>query len=345
MTGPDGLTRDALRRLPKAELHTHLDGCLRPATLLELAGTSGVALAASTPAGVADAMLVRHARNLEEYLQRYIVTVRVMQSRDALMRVARELAEDAAADGIRYLEARFCPALHAPGVTLEEALEAVLEGLAAGEASTGIRARVIACGLRTLPPDTSLRIARAAVTHRDAGVAAFDLAGAEAGHPPEAHAKAFRAARDGGLRITCHAGEAAGADYVRAAREECGAERIGHGVRLREDGALLRTFADRAVPLEVCLTSNVHTRAVARLEDHPVAAYLAAGVPITLNTDSRLMDRTTLSDEYWLAHTRLGLDAAALRRIARAGFEHAFLPDDERRALQAEVTPAIEAWP
>jgi adenosine deaminase len=345
LTGPDGLTRDALGRLPKAELHTHLDGCLRPATLLELAGASGVALAASTPGGVADAMLVRHARNLEEYLQRYLVTGQVLQSRDALIRVARELAEDAAADGIRYLEARFCPALHAPGVTLEEALEAVLEGLAAGETSTGIRTRVIACGLRTLPPDTSLRIARAAVTYRDAGVAAFDLAGAEAGYPPEAHATAFRAARDGGLRITCHAGEAAGADYVRAAWETCGAERIGHGVRLRDDGALLRTFADRAVPLEVCLTSNVHTRAVARLEHHPVTAYLGAGVPITLNTDSRLMDRTTLTDEYWLAHTRLDLDAGALRRIALAGFEHAFLPAGQRRALLAEVTPAIEAWP
>jgi len=343
LSGPDGLTRDALRRLPKAELHTHLDGCLRPATLLELAGAAGVPLPASTPAGVADAMLVRHARSLEEYLQRYIVTVQVMQSHAALVRVARELAADAAADGIRYLEVRFCPALHAPGVTLEGALEAVLEGLAAGEAAANILTRVIACGLRTLPPDTSLRIARAAVTYRDAGVAAFDLAGAEAGHPPEAHAAAFRAARDGGLRITCHAGEAAGADYVRAAREVCGAERIGHGVRLREDAALLRSFAERAVPLEMCLTSNLHTRAVSRLEDHPAARYLADGVPVTLNTDSRLMDRTTLTDEYWIAHTVLGLDAAALARVARTAFEHAFLPDDARTALLAEVAPALEA--
>jgi adenosine deaminase len=343
LSGPDGLTRDALRRLPKAELHTHLDGCLRPATLLELAREFGVPLPASTPAGVAEAMLVRTARNLEEYLQRYVVTVQVMQSREALVRVARELAEDAAADGIRYLEARFCPALHAPGVTVEGALEAVLEGLAAGGTSAGIRTRVIACGLRTLPPETSLRIARAAVTYREAGVVAFDLAGAEAGHPPEAHAPAFRTAADGGLRLTCHAGEAAGADYVRAAVETCGAERIGHGVRLRDDPGLLERFVDRGVPLEVCLTSNLHTRAVADLRDHPAAAYLEAGVPVTLNTDSRLMDRTTLTDEYWLAHTVLGLDGAELARVARAGFEHAFLPDDARRALLAEVSPAIEA--
>lgn len=343
MSGPDGLTHDALRRLPKAELHTHLDGCLRPATLLELAREFGVPLPASTPRGVADAMLVRHARNLEEYLQRYVVTVQVMQSHEALVRVARELAEDAAADGIRYLEVRFCPALHAPGVTLEGALEAALEGLAAGEASSGILTRVIACGLRTLPPETSLRIARAAVRYRDAGVVAFDLAGAEAGHPPGAHAEAFRAAREGGLRLTCHAGEAAGADYVRAAVDACGAERIGHGVRLRDDPALLRRFADRRVPLEVCLTSNLHTRAVTHLRNHPAAAYLAAGVPITLNTDSRLMDRTTLTDEYWLAHTRLGLDGAALARVARAGFEHAFLPEDVRTRLLDDVSAAIEA--
>jgi adenosine deaminase len=172
---------------------------------------------------------------------------------------------------------------------------------------------------------------------------AFDLAGAEAGHPPGAHAEAFRAARDGGLRLTCHAGEAAGADYVRAAVDTCGAERVGHGVRLGDDPALLRRFADRAVPLEVCLTSNVHTRAVADLRDHPAADYLAAGVPITLNTDSRLMDRTTLTDEYWLAHTVLGLDRGALAQVARAGFEHAFLPAAERDTLLAEVAPAIEA--
>lgn len=343
MTGRDGLTRDALRRLPKAELHTHLDGCLRPSTLLDLAREAGVPLPASTPDGVADAMLVRHARDLEEYLERYFVTVRVMQSRGALARVARELAEDAAADGIRYLEVRFCPALHVPGVTLEGALEAVLEGLTAGEASTGITARVIACGLRTLPPAISLAIARAALAYREAGVVAFDLAGAEAGHPPDAHVDAFRAAGEGGLRLTCHAGEAAGADYVRAALNVCGAERIGHGVRSGEDPDLVRALADRAVPLEVCLTSNVHTRTVPAVKDHPAAAYLAAGVPITLNTDSRLMDRTTLTDEYWLAHTALGLDAAALAGVARAGFEHAFLPDDVKRALLAEVSPAIEA--
>lgn len=340
MSGP--LTREALRRLPKAELHTHLDGCLRPATLLELSAEAGVPLAARTPEAVADLMLVRHARNLDEYLERYVTTVRALQSPAALTRVARELMEDAEADGIRYIEVRFCPALHAPGVSLEGALEAVLEGMRDG-AGRRIMGQVIACGLRTLPPTTSLAIARAAARYREHGVVAFDLAGSEAGHPPGAHVDAFRAARDGGLRVTCHAGEAAGADSVREALDVCAAERIGHGVRLGEDPALLLEVRTRGIPLEVCLTSNLHTRTVTDLSAHPAARYAAAGIPITLNTDSRLMDRTTLTDEYWLAHSVLGLDGATMARIARNGFAHAFLPDDAKRTLLAEVLPAIEA--
>jgi len=342
MSEPDGLTREALRRMPKAELHTHLDGCLRPATLLELAAEAGVPLAATTPEAVADVMLVRHAQNLEEYLQRYVTTVGVLQSDAALSRVARELVDDAVADGIRYLEVRFCPALHQPGTTINGALEAVLAGLRDG-ADHRIATGVIACGLRTLPPTTSRAIAEAAVGHRDQGVVAFDLAGSEAGHPPGAHAEAFDVARRGGLRITCHAGEGAGAAYIREAIEVCGAERIGHGVRLEEDPSLRDDVLARGIPLEVCLTSNLHTHTVTDLSAHPAAAYAAAGIPVTLNTDSRLMDRTTLTDEYWIAHTVLGLDADALARIARAGFEHAFLPEAERRALLAEVAPAIES--
>lgn len=336
------LTRERLARLPKAELHTHLDGCVRPATLLELADQAGVELPAATSEGIADVMLVRHARNLEEYLDRYKVTVGVLQSADALARVARELVEDAAAETIRYLEVRFCPALHAPGVSIEEALDAVCDGLRVGEQATGTITRVIACGLRTLPPSTSLAIARAAVRHRDTRVLAFDLAGGEAGHPPAAHRAAFETARDGGLRITCHAGEGAGAEYIRQALALCHAERIGHGVRLEEDPVLQTDVATRGIPLEMCLTSNVHTRTVARLDAHPFSRYLALGIPVTLNTDSRLMDRTTLTEEYWLAHTALGLDAGALRRVALHAFQHAFLEDADKAALVRRVTPELE---
>jgi adenosine deaminase len=336
------VTREWLARLPKAELHTHLDGCLRPATLLELADALGRRLPAATPSGVADAMLVRNARNLDEYLERFFVTVGVMRSAAALTRIARELVEDAAADGIRYVEVRFCPALHGPEVELGEALEAVLEGLAAGERENGTLGRVIACGLRTRSPATSLEIARAAARYVGRGVVAFDLAGAEAGHPAEAHAEAFRVARQGGLRITCHAGEAAGPDSIRAALSACGAERIGHGVRLRGDPALQAEVAARGIPLEMCLTSNVHTHAVAGIDDHPVRRYFELGIPVTLNTDSRLMDRTTLTNEYWVAHTALGFSAPDLVRVARNAFVHAFLPDDERRRLLAGVAAELD---
>jgi adenosine deaminase len=339
------VTRDWLARLPKAELHTHLDGCLRPATLLELADAAGVSPPAATPDEVADAMLVRHARNLDEYLERYVVTVSVLRSPAALSRVGRELIQDAAADGIRYVEVRFCPALHGPEVALEAAIEAVLDGLGAGERDTGTLARLIACGLRILPPTTSLAIARAAARYRDGGLVAFDLAGAEAGHPAAAHAEAFAVARRAGLRITCHAGEAAGPESIRAALEACGAERLGHGVRLREDPALEAEIARRGIPLEMCLTSNLHTHAVDRLEDHPARRYLHLGIPVTLNTDSRLMDRTTLTNEYWVAHTALGFTAPELRRVARDGFRHAFLPDDDRRRLLAAVTPELDRPP
>lgn len=337
------VTRAWVTRLPKAELHTHLDGCLRPATLIDLAVALGIRPPADTPEAVADAMLVRHARNLDEYLERFFVTVGVMRSEDALARVARELVEDVAAEGVRYVEVRFCPALHGPEVGLEGAIEATLDGLARGERDTGTIARAIACGLRTLPPATSVAIARAAGRFGDRGVVAFDLAGAEAGHPPDAHAEAFTLARAAGLRLTCHAGEAAGPASIRAALDVCGAERIGHGVRLFEDAGLEREVAARGIPLEMCLTSNVHTRAVARIDDHPFRRYFDLGIPVTLNTDGRLMDRVTLNDEYWLAHTALGFTATELTHVARQAFAHAFLPAEERRALLARLAPELEA--
>jgi adenosine deaminase len=339
------VTREWLARLPKAELHIHLDGSLRPTTLIALAEEAGVPAPGETPAAVSDALLVRHARNLNEYLERYLITVRVMRSAAALSRIARELVEDASAEGIRYLEVRFCPALHGPEVSLDGALEAVLDGLAAGERQTGTVARLIACGLRSLPPQVSVTIARAAARYVDAGVVAFDLAGAEAGHPAQDHADAFAEARKAGLRITCHAGEAAGPESIRAALTVCGAERIGHGVRLREDPALEAEVADRRIPLEMCLTSNLHTHAVPRLEDHPARRYLSLGIPVTLNTDSRLMDRTTLVNEYWVAHTVLGFTPEELVQVADHAFAHAFLPDPDRRRLRAAVAAGLEARP
>lgn len=331
------LTRDLVHRLPKAELHVHLDGCLRPETMVELAQAQGVTLPSTDPQRLADAVFVRHAQSLDEYLERYRITVAVMQSREALERIAYEFVLDEAADNVRYVEVRYCPALHTPALSLDEAVEAPLAGLTRGAAETGMRTSLIICGLRTLPPSVSDDLARLAVAYRDAGVVAFDLAGSERGHPAADHAAAFAHARAHGLACTCHAGEAEGPESIRQALHVCGAHRIGHGTRLLEDPDLEAEVIERGIPLEVCLTSNLHTHTVVDLTRHPVRRYLDRGGVVTLNTDSRLMDRTTLSDEYWLAHRKLGFTREELERVILNTFESAFLDGDEKAALLAEV--------
>src|SRR5437879_3626136 len=189
--GPPRLSKDALRRWPKAELHVHLDGCLRPATMLELARQQGVRLPADTPEALAQALSVRGAHSLEEYLEKYRYTLSVMQTPGALERIAYEFVVDAAADGVRYVEVRYSPLLHRPALTLTQAIEAPLAGFRRAEAETGTKFGVIVCGIRTRPPTESLELARAAVEYRGAGVVAFDLAGAELGHPARQHRAAF----------------------------------------------------------------------------------------------------------------------------------------------------------
>jgi len=339
------LTLDLIRRLPKAELHVHLDGCLRPATMLDLAREQGVHLPADTPEALAEALFVRNADSLETYLERYVYTVSVMQTPNALERIAYEFVLDAARDNIRYVEVRYCPALHVPAVSLTEAVEAPLAGIRRGEAETGIVVRVIVCALRTLPPAVSEDLARLAVDYRSEGVVAFDLAGAERGHAAKDHARAFEYARRHGLFCTCHAGEGDGADSIRQALLTCGAHRLGHGTRLGEDPALEEEVIARQVPLEVCLTSNVHTHTVPDVAEHPVRGYLDRGVAVTLNTDSRLMDRTTLSDEYWLAHRKLGFTGAEIERVILNAVRGAFLDEDEKARLITQVEADLEEIP
>lgn len=339
------LPAELLRRLPKAELHVHLDGCVRPGTMLELAAAQGVALPSDDPDTLADYMLVRDARSLEEYLDRYQVTLAVMQTPEALERIAREFVVDSAADGVRYVEVRYCPALHTPAMSPADAVEAPLAGLRAGEAEVPapIDARLIVCGLRTLAPAISRQMAELAVRYRERGVVAFDLAGAEGGHPAREHAEAFAIARAGGLALTCHAGEGAGAESIREALDRCHAARIGHGVRLREDPALFARVRDAGIPLEMCPTSNVHTRTVEDLASHPFREYFDAGIVVTLNTDSRLMDRLTLSEEYRRVCDQFAFTRDELARLILHGFEQAFLPAAERDALVAEVRQSLRA--
>ncbi len=341
----EALSRESLRRLPKVELHVHLDGCLRPETMIELARDQGIRLPADDPAGLARALYVRDARNLDEYLERYTVTLSVMQTAAALERIAYEFVLDSAAESVRYVEVRYCPALHTPALSLSQAVEAPLAGLKRGERETGTVARLIICGLRTLPPRVSLDLARLAADYAKDGVVAFDLAGSERGHPAREHAAAFEYARSHGLFCTCHAGEADGPDSIRQALEICGAQRIGHGTRLFEDPALEAAVRERGIPLEVCLTSNIHTRTVTDPTRHPAKRYLEEGCRVTLNTDSRLMDGITLTDEYWLAHQALGLGRAELERMIVTAAQSAFLDESERRSLVGRITEELKGTP
>jgi adenosine deaminase len=267
-----------------------------------------------------------------------------MQTSDALERIAYELAEDAAAEGVRYIEVRFAPILNvAGGLSLGGAVEAPLRGLGRAFERYGIIGRVIVCALRTMQPDLSRELANLAVAYRDQGVVGFDLAGGERGHPASRHAAAFRYARENDLACTCHAGEGDDAQSVRQAVHVCGAHRIGHGTHLFQDESLTQYVNDRRIALEICLTSNVQTRAAETYESHPLRLYFDRGMQVVLNMDNRLMSDTTLVHEYEAAATHLGFTLPELCTIARNGFEAAFLPWEERRELLAEVDREIAA--
>ena len=340
---PPVVTRTLLERLPKAELHCHLDGSVRPGTLLELGREYGVTMPRDDPEALAEFMVASDAHSLEEYLARFTITLSVMQTAVAIERMAFELAEDAAREGVWYLETRFAPVLNTQqGLAPEATVEAAMRGLDRAEREYGIVGRVIVCALRTLPPAVSFDLARLAVSCRGDGVVGFDLAGAERGHPATTHLEAFQYARAHDLPCTCHAGEGDGAASVREAVHACCAHRVGHGTRLIEDADLTAFVNDRRIPLEICLTSNVQTRAAASYETHPLRTYFDRGLNVVLNTDNRLMSGTTLTDEYEHAARQLDFGFDELCRIALNGFESAFLPWADRARLLQRVRGHID---
>jgi adenosine deaminase len=267
-----------------------------------------------------------------------------MQRAEALERIAYELAEDAHRDGVLYLETRFAPVLNArQGLALDGVVRAVTRGLARAERQHGIIGRVIVCGLRQLDPAVSLELAQLAVSMRADGVIGFDLAGGEAGNPASRHVAAFEYARTHDMACTCHAGEGDGGASVREAIHVCNVHRIGHGTRLHEDRALMEYVNDRRIPIEICITSNVQTRAAASYESHPVRRYFDAGLNVVLNTDNRLMSGTTLTDEYHHAAKALRFTFDELAIIAMNGFESAFLSWPDREKLIARASGQIRA--
>ena len=336
--------REIIRRLPKTELHCHLDGSLRPATMIELGREYGVAMPEQDIARLTAHMRVDDARHLEDYLERFETTLGIMQTAAAIERIAYELAEDAAAESVRYIEVRFAPVLNVRGgLANSDAVDAAITGLRRAERDHGIIGRVIICSLRHLPPSTSMELAELAVAYRDRGIVAFDLAGGEKGNPAAAHADAFTHARMHDLAVTVHAGEGDGPRSIREAVHLCGANRIGHATRLIEDTELTQYVNDRRIGLEICLTSNVQTRAVESYASHPLRAYFDHGLNVSLSTDNRLMSGTTLTDEYEHAARALHFSFDELAELALNGFASAFLPWEERLTMRAAAEADIAA--
>lgn len=343
---PDHVTRvtaDDLRRMPKAELHCHLDGSLRPETMLDLAEEHGIRLPRQDPESLRKYMCADNVTDLGDYLHRFDTTISILQTESALERVAYELVQDASVDGLRYIEVRNAPHLNIRGgLSVDEVISATIRGLSRGERDFGTIARFITCSLRHWDPARSLDAARAAVRHMDSGVVGFDLAGAEAEFPASDHAAAFAYARKHFLRVTCHAGEAAGPSSVMGALFDCNVSRIGHGVRSEEDPQLLDYIRNAQITLELCPTSNEQTHAVASYSAHPLKRYLDSGVRVTINTDSRLISGVTLTDEYVRAVNQLGLTIGDLCRCIMNACESAFLPYPARCRLVASVHAELE---
>jgi adenosine deaminase len=304
------ITEALVHALPKTDLHCHLDGSLRLATILELAERQGVRLPADTPEGLAEAIHQgKVCRSLEDYLTAFDVTLAVLQTETALQRAAHELALDCASENVRYLEVRYSPLLHTrQGLKPTAIVDAVLDGLRRAKRETGIRSHVIICGIRHMDPVTSVRLAELAVAYKGKGVVGFDLAGAEEGNPPRAHREALQLILDNNVNLTIHAGEAYGPESIAQAVHVCGAHRIGHGVRLREHGDLLNYVNDHRIPLEMCISSNVQTGSVAGLSAHPLKFYFDFGLRVTINTDNRLVTDTSCTKELLIAHREMGLD-------------------------------------
>jgi adenosine deaminase len=343
-----------IRKAPKALLHDHLDGGLRPATVIEIAGQTGYD---GLPATDADELATwfrtqSHSGSLERYLEPFSHTVAVMQTADSLHRVAYECVEDLAADSVVYAEVRFAPELHINrGLSFDGIVDAVLSGLAEGEKSAAAAGRPIVVRLLVTAmrhAAMSREIAELAIRFRDKGVVGFDIAGAEAGNPPTRHLDAFEYMRDNNARFTIHAGEAFGLPSIHDAIAFCGADRLGHGVRIVDDidvlgdgevrlGNLASILRDKRIPLELCPSSNVQTGAVKSIAEHPFDLLARARFRVTVNTDNRLMSDTTMSLEMLRLVEAFGYGWTDLARFTINAMKSAFLPFDERLPIIDEV--------
>ena len=339
------LEKSLLKTLPKVLLHEHLDGVLRPATIIELAVAAQYH---DLPTTDPDALALwfhqgANQGSLAKYLEGFKHTIAVMQTEEGLERVAYEQAEDLSRDGVVYYETRFAPIFHTTkGLTHQQVVAAVLKGMARGRQDFGIRSGLILCAMRNM--NVSLETAELAVDFRERGVVGFDLAGEEGGYPPKKHVDAFHYIQRENFNITIHAGEGFGKESIWQAIQYCGAHRIGHGTRLIEDiaiadgkavklGDLAQYVLDKRIPLEICLISNVHTGATPSLAEHPFKILFQERFRVTLNTDNRLMSNTSMTQEFEAAAETFGLGLDDFEKISINAMKSAFLPYDQRLEL------------
>jgi adenosine deaminase len=338
------LTKEFIHSLPKAELHCHLDGSMRVSTIIDLAKQQNVKLPETDPKKLEKILVAGPwCDSLVDYLKAFDITTAVLQTVESLRRATYELAEDAASENVRYLEIRFSPILHTKtGLNITDVLEAVLKGKEQAEKNLNIVIGIIVCGLRHFSPDKSLLLAELTVAYKHRGVVGFDLAGAEEDFPAKDHKEAFFLIINNNINTTVHAGEAYGPESIHQALHYVSANRIGHGTRLRENGDLLNYINDHRIPLEICITSNVQTKAVRDLQNHPMKFYFNYGIRVTLNTDNRLISGTTLTDEYWLAVKEFGVTKAELKYLILNGFKSAFLPHNKKVAMIRSVMQELD---
>ncbi len=326
------------RKMPKIDLHCHLDGSVRPETLLELGIKKGIrSKDTSLEMLRAEARVPENCSSLLEYLHRFELPLAVMQDRESLIRIAGEFMEDCRKDGLEYVEVRFAPVLHTQeNLGFEAVMDAVLEGLWAGSVKTDIPFGLIMCCMRHLSPESSLEHVRRTLPFIGNGVVAADLAGDEAHSPPALHRDAFELARNHDLNITIHAGETGIAQNVEDSIALLYAQRIGHGTASWKKPELLTLLREKQVTLEMCPTSNLHTKAITTLKDHPAKSYLDQGLAVTLNTDNRTVSDITSTEEFERVTRALDFSEADLKKLYMNAVKGAFIGTSLKEKLMGK---------
>lgn len=346
MSMSQNISQDWLKMMPKVDLHLHLDGSIKPETIMALARKSGVSLPANSVEELLPYMKAdKGCLSLTQYLEKFDFVSPFLQTAEALELAAFEVVEQAAEHRCLYIEVRFAPQLHTrSGLNADEVIAAVIAGLNRGEASFGVKARCIAICLRGHTGEMNLEVVKAAARYMGHGLVAIDLAGAEAAYPAELYSEEFRLARELGLPATIHAGEAAGAESVREAVLGLNARRIGHGIRMRDNSEVMSLIAELNIPLELCPVSNLQTKAVESWEDYPLRYYMDRGITVTVNTDNLTVSDTTITKEYSELCEHFRLSAEELCGLVMNGVKSAFLPEGEKEELMKKMAASQAAW-